>query len=505
VDITSGIATTVNIHQCRGCQRYLRQHGTWAALELESRELLSMCLKKINGLSKVKVVDAQWIWTEPHSKRLKVKVTVQKEVVNRAILQQSFVVEYVVRNQQCDTCAASYANQSWKSQVQVRQRVAHKRTFLYLEQLILKHNAHHQCLSIETFRDGMDFFFAERNQAAAFISFLDGVVPIKVKKSKKLISADNHSNIFHFKYTNNVEIIPLCKDDLVLLPRPLAKNLSEISQLSLVLRVNSSVALVDPLTCQTADLSVEKYCKNEFKAIMSSNKMIEFIVLSSEPAEANWNPAAPQRKRGGKFRLAEVEVARDSDLGSNDTRFTVITHLGHLLKAGDTVLGYDLGSANVNDDAMESMKDGLPDIILVRKVYNKNRFWEIKQLEVDNVESLRQKDEDMADQDYERFLQEIEADKEMRKQINLYKKQGKISDGDEEGDQESKMSDNMDNEEIRVEDLLDNLQLNNVDADPDEAHVFAPGMQPASNWEGFEPEDKPFGLEKSDEVEFHFK
>ena len=30
--------------------------------------------------SQVKLVDAVWIWTEPHSKRLKIKLTVQKEV-----------------------------------------------------------------------------------------------------------------------------------------------------------------------------------------------------------------------------------------------------------------------------------------------------------------------------------------------------------------------------------------------------------------------------------------
>ena len=29
-----------------------------------------------------------WIWTEPHSMRLKIKITIQKEVMNGAILQQ---------------------------------------------------------------------------------------------------------------------------------------------------------------------------------------------------------------------------------------------------------------------------------------------------------------------------------------------------------------------------------------------------------------------------------
>ena len=39
-----------------------------------------MCLKRLKGLNKVHLVDAGFVWTEPHSKRIKVKLTVQKEV-----------------------------------------------------------------------------------------------------------------------------------------------------------------------------------------------------------------------------------------------------------------------------------------------------------------------------------------------------------------------------------------------------------------------------------------
>lgn len=94
-------------------------------------------------------MDASWIWTEPHSKRLKVKLTVQKEVGNGAVLQQAMAVTFVVRNQQCESCAAAFTNNTWTSVVQVRQRVDHKRTFFYLEQLILKHSAHSQCTNIQ--------------------------------------------------------------------------------------------------------------------------------------------------------------------------------------------------------------------------------------------------------------------------------------------------------------------------------------------------------------------
>lgn len=136
-------------------------------------------MKKIPGLSKVKLVDASWIWTEPHCKRLKLKLTVQKEVVSNAILQQSFVVTFIVRNQQCDECQRSYTNQSWKAVVQVRQKVDHKRTFYFLEQLILKHRAHEKASSIKSFPDGIDFYFADRSQALRFTDFLQESVPVR--------------------------------------------------------------------------------------------------------------------------------------------------------------------------------------------------------------------------------------------------------------------------------------------------------------------------------------
>jgi nonsense-mediated mRNA decay protein 3 len=147
VDITEGIACNLTMLQCRGCMRWLRPG--WVEAALESRELMAICLRKVNGLKKVKLVDAAWIWTEAHSRRLKLKLTVQKEVQNGAILQQAFIVEFVVRNQQCVDCQASFTNNTWKAVVQIRQRVDHKRTFFYLEQLILKHNAHVNALSVQ--------------------------------------------------------------------------------------------------------------------------------------------------------------------------------------------------------------------------------------------------------------------------------------------------------------------------------------------------------------------
>jgi len=73
------------------------------------------------GRAQVKLVDAGFVWTEPHSRRLKLKLTVQAEVMNGAILQQAFVVEYVVEPHMCIDCTRANTNVNvWTACVQAR-------------------------------------------------------------------------------------------------------------------------------------------------------------------------------------------------------------------------------------------------------------------------------------------------------------------------------------------------------------------------------------------------
>lgn len=70
---------------CRYCQKYF---GTsWVLCQRESKELLGICLKKINGLKKLKLLDANFIWTEEHSRRIKIKITAQKDISKDITLQ----------------------------------------------------------------------------------------------------------------------------------------------------------------------------------------------------------------------------------------------------------------------------------------------------------------------------------------------------------------------------------------------------------------------------------
>jgi len=88
-------------------------------------------------------------------------------------------VEYVVGHQMCDDCRRREAKDTWKAVVQVRQKVSHKKTFYYLEQLILRHGAHKYANNMAERPDGLDFFFPTKNYAQKFVEFLFSVIPAR--------------------------------------------------------------------------------------------------------------------------------------------------------------------------------------------------------------------------------------------------------------------------------------------------------------------------------------
>jgi nonsense-mediated mRNA decay protein 3 len=85
--------------------------------ELESNQLLTMLLKKIKGLKQVKLVEAKWVWTESHSRRLKLELTIQKEVMTKTLLQKKFHVEFEVINLQCEDCKKTFTPHIWTASV----------------------------------------------------------------------------------------------------------------------------------------------------------------------------------------------------------------------------------------------------------------------------------------------------------------------------------------------------------------------------------------------------
>ncbi|KAJ4470664.1 NMD3 family-domain-containing protein [Lentinula edodes] len=446
VDITEGIPKQASVSFCRNCERFLAPPQAWVLARPESSELLALCLKKLKGLPKVRLTEAHFIWTEPHSKRLRVSLTIQKEVLTSTILEQTFEIEYLVQHGQCPDCAKLAAKNTWKALVQVRQKVPHKRTFLFLEQLILKHGAQKDTISVKEVKDGLDFFYSQRSHAIKMVEFLTGVVPVRSKASEQLLSSDTHSNTANFKYTYSVEIMPICKDDLVCIPPKQARQLGNISPLTVCTRVGSSIQLLDPATLQTCEITSAIYWRNEFNSLATVTDLVEFTVLDVE---------ADGRSRG-KFVLADAQVAlagafrsgagQDEDsmdyesAGYTNQIYHTRTHLGGILQPGDTALGYFLTNSNYNSDDFASLPaERIPDIMLVKKTYpnrrkkNKSRGWKLRSIGKEAGEEgetgsgrgvvgrLGGRDQKKVEEDYEHFLRDLEEDPEMRSAVNLYK------------------------------------------------------------------------------------
>ena len=117
----------------------------------------------------------------------------------------------------------------------------------------------------------------------------------------------------------------------------------------------------------------------------------------------------------------------------------------------------------------------------------KNRIYNLKALDVDEQEALSARDNMQADEDYELFLQELDADKEMRGTVNLYSNpatkkmaatssrraaervSGTSTARGEDGDADSDMAvgEGEDEEEVRLDELLDGLQLRQEGSDVD--------------------------------------
>ncbi|SCW03873.1 LAFE_0H00914g1_1 [Lachancea fermentati] len=466
VDITEGIPREANISFCRNCERFLQPPGQWIRAELESRELLALCLRRLKGLTKVRLVDASFIWTEPHSRRIRVKLTVQGEAMANTIIQQTFEVEYIVVAMQCADCARSYTTNTWRAAVQIRQKVPHKRTFLYLEQLILKHNAHVDTINISEAKDGLDFYYAQKNHAVKMIDFLNAVVPIKSKKSEELISQDTHTGASTYKFTYSVEIVPICRDDLVVLPKKLARAMGNIAQFVLCSKISNTIQFLDPTNLQIADLSAPVYWRTPFSSLADVSQLVEFIVLDVDPTGES----------RGKWVLADITVARSSDLGVNDQVYYVRSHLGAICHPGDSVMGYFIANSNYNSELFDGLNiDYVPDVVLVKKLYirktRKNRNWKLKRMAKEHKEidasqdySSRQQKQEMerAEKDYELFLQELEEDAEMRQTINMYKNRTHQVTADGEMDEDE----DEDAPQIDIDELLDELDEMTLDDDP---------------------------------------
>jgi len=226
--------------------------------------------------------------------------------------------------------------------------------------------------------------------------------------------------------------------------------------------------MIDPLTLKICLVSAVQYWRHPFKPVLTQENCIKYVVLDIEKGESG-NLQNRQNYDNDRMCFAEVTIARDSDLGVNDTQFQTTTHLGHILNVGDTVLGYDLQFANVSDEDLKTFKGELPEVILVKKSYQRKnrrskRRFKVKKMAIEAPDKIQKKSEvAKTETDFQNFLEDLEEDPELRKHVNMYKKdeqKGKTMNDAEEEDEEDELP--------GLNNLLDNFSFNMKDGPDDE-------------------------------------
>lgn len=139
------------------------------------------------------------------------------------------------------------------------------------------------------------------------------------------------------------------------------------------------------------ELNSTVYYRQAFDAICNPKQLTEYIVMDCEVIlhkDRNFFPG--QGKVSQRHVVCDIWLVRASELGVNDNTIHTRTHLGHLLKPGDSVLCYNLEDANVNSEDFDKLnKDRIPDVVVVKKFYSasterKNRrVWKLKHLSED--------------------------------------------------------------------------------------------------------------------------
>lgn len=101
-----------------------------------------------------------------------------------------------------------------------------------------------------------------------------------------------------------VELAPICREDLVILPKSLAKEYGGIGPMVVVYKISKFIHILDIHTMQTYEIDQVSYWKNQFKCLIGRERLTEFIVLDIENIDTNMNDSRAAIKQ--KFKQVKI-------------------------------------------------------------------------------------------------------------------------------------------------------------------------------------------------------
>ena len=356
------------IIQCRNCLKYQNRNKIWIHCDWESADLLQLCLKEVKAFRKnrsIKLIDASFVYTEPHSKRVKAKLVVQKEITadiessTPQFFRQTVILNFKIRFNMCGKCARESANetQNWEAVTQIRQhhRHASTKTLSWIEQKILNADAHVDAVGVRNVSSGtgLDIFWAKSRQAKHFLDFMKKNVPCRVSTTKTLISHDVKSNTHRYQYTHRIDVVPLSRYDLVWIDSKKSSLYGDITRgLSIVTSVAGSTVRLSHVTehNKTCDVPALTLWKHPLHPVVSLERdsTERFLILDV---------------------LKNVLVVSPADSVDASKTFSCVASCFHV-KDGDDLIGRHVrGYFLKNRTDLSDLVDGddalIPDAVLI--------------------------------------------------------------------------------------------------------------------------------------------
>ena len=522
LNIKTCIPTEFELQYCKGCQRFLRP--PYVKIERDSADMMKLCLSRIKSYDKkVKIIDSNFIYTEPHSKIIKIKISIQKEV-EKNILSQNLIIEFKEKWNLCRDCQKLQTPHTWSSCVQIRQRVPHKKTMLYLEQIILKNKMQKSSLYFEEANDGFDFFFSTRRAGEIFSNWIATVVPSKITYHKKYVSL----SISTFTYL--VDVANVAKYDLFILDKDSYKKLGGIGPLLICTRLSSRTIFIDPRTFNHLYLDGNTFFKYKFNPFCNSNQLTEFLVLDvyeeidynfgninnnntnnnkNEKKKKNKGKKKNKRKKdesdseeekkeennvintnesesvdsmsistnyekGVKDKEKKLEEDKEYILKCKKTFIKIIrnnnekdkgeiieikSHLADVIKVGEIYLGYDLKSINLDSENSAFLEGNINRLPDVILVRKKVNI-DIKDKKLKRLFEEKNKKENKEEKEnMMNFLEEIHDDKDLNE--NIINENEKDKKDENKNDEQKKENDIDKKNEINVIDDKDKNEKEN--------------------------------------------
>ena len=297
-------------------------------------------------------------------------------------MEQTFITEFTEVYVQCDDCKKEFTPHTWGAVVQVRQHVDHKKTFFLVEQLILKHGAYDKVLKVAVEDDGINFFYKTTTHAQRLIDFLGSILPITVKNSKQLISHDQNSNTFVYKYAFAVNIPKICKNDLCIIPKTLAKALGGCSQLLLCDKVAESMGFIDLMNFNYVLMSSIQYYYHEkdIQMLSLSKYKQQFEILDCNPVDRKDYHKIKSTLNKYSNKIFYYNVTKKDEW----VNIEIKANMGELTP-GTLVEGFDLSQLNYTEEVEKF--NGYQELVLVRlaKIRKGARIFKLKKLEDEGV------------------------------------------------------------------------------------------------------------------------